>query len=164
MIPFIPEAEVYLKQSGYTPPTQTPGKSSSKKVKKVQKEKKKVPCQFCGEESTDFDNEVGMDEHLVNECKMLGQCPGCQQVIEVTNINEHLVTECQNKKNYQPCKTCKMSVAKSDSKAHKKTCKKTNQPDATCPLCFNVVGARQEDWTDHLVKNGCPKGQNRSNG
>jgi hypothetical protein len=113
LIPFvskIPEIGPFIENM----PQETPKKSRSRSVKRVRnqlgqrsKEKEKpIPCQFCGEESIDFNNNEKIDLHYVLHCSMLTNCVACTQIIEVSSYTQHKLDECEKKADFKKCNRC----------------------------------------------------------
>ena len=51
---------------------------------------------------------------------MLTNCPGCDQIVEVSALSKHLKTECVNKHKYKTCKRCRESIPIEDFEEHDK--------------------------------------------
>ena len=77
-------------------------------------------CEFCGKKSKDFkpnpdyseSTSTILDLHYLQECKMLMQCPGCEQIIEISSLNKHLLRECSNLELWSQCKRCSEAIPK----------------------------------------------------
>mmetsp|Transcript_10008 Transcript_10008/g.21825 ORF Transcript_10008/g.21825 Transcript_10008/m.21825 type:complete len:907 (+) Transcript_10008:13-2733(+) len=99
-------------------------------------EPEETVCQFCLRQDPSLTPE-NIDVHYWRECPMLIQCDCCAQVIEISTLFEHLTEECEK-----------------EAEARERAA----EMDATsCPLCGQGLGpAEDEDWRDHLVRQGCP--------
>nr|XP_047138435.1 centrosomal protein of 104 kDa isoform X4 [Hydra vulgaris] len=108
-------------------------------------------CVFCGNSEND------LDIHYWKSCFMLKPCDiCCQVVVEICGMNKHLVEACEDKKNYQTCGKCHLSVKCTDFRQHLEQCKDLLKSDqVVCPLCFCVVIDNEQNWIEHL-KNLCP--------
>ncbi|XP_047138433.1 centrosomal protein of 104 kDa isoform X1 [Hydra vulgaris] len=107
-------------------------------------------CVFCGNSEND------LDIHYWKSCFMLKPCDICCQVVEICGMNKHLVEACEDKKNYQTCGKCHLSVKCTDFRQHLEQCKDLLKSDqVVCPLCFCVVIDNEQNWIEHL-KNLCP--------
>ena len=52
--------------------------------------------------------------HCFEDCPMLTSCPGCNQMLEIPDLNYHLVEECDMKDDFQICPRCKEPVHRTE--------------------------------------------------
>lgn len=71
---------------------------------------------------------------------MLMECEFCEQVIELSGLRGHYEEECE-----------KFPISAN---------MRLPEP-GECPLCQKQIGEGEEAWTNHLVKEGCPKSKRR---
>jgi len=132
---------------GEMPAPQVPPPRGATGVGEASADVDETACQFCLRQDSTFTPET-VDVHYWRECPMLIQCDFCQQVIEIATLHEHYANECE-------------SGAPARSKA-------SELAPGSCVLCGIGVGAGEdEDWRDHLIRDGCrnnPRDANRLSG
>jgi len=98
-------------------------------------------CPFCKFSHPALTGE-GLDWHYWKDCPMLMECDYCEQVIELSGLRQHYMEECE-----------KFPISNSGAAKLPK--------EGECPLCFVEIGDTEEDWTCHLINEGCGKSTRR---
>lgn len=128
-----------------------------------QKEGEKI-CEYCGKFGENFTQD-NLDLHMFNECPMLYMCTGCENVIEIININNHLLKECTAKEEFKECPVCHEAFPKDQLDEHvdEGACKAFDPKKVVrCPLChMDIKPATIEMWRDHILVKQCPNNERR---
>jgi hypothetical protein len=112
---------------------------------KKKKEKATDPsktCQYCNKHDPKFD-EASLDMHCFQDCPMLCECIGCNQMLEIPDLNFHLQEDCDNGSSFRQCPRCKEPVetATFDQHVDEELCNMAQNPAKAnrCPLCHEDI-------------------------
>jgi centrosomal protein CEP104 len=116
-------------------------------------------CIFCEAHDDSF-TEATLNQHYIQDCPMLYQCPHCSQVVEIPVLHQHYLTECDAKGKFKKCPRCKEAILVSQYHGHitSKSCKVPGNGSARCPLCGVTINSSEESWKKHVLEGkGCKK-------
>lgn len=124
-------------------------------------------CSFC---QVPLPDEDARGTHYLYDCPLLGECPQCEQVIEIACANEHLLQECESGTSFKQCPRCQRVLRDgAEFSDHIASC--SDPPGHRCLLCDKVVVKAtdasnmtpdevQQAWYEHLTI-ACPHNPRR---
>ncbi len=135
------------------------GAKGKKKPEPEEAKDEEHTCTYCGKHDPSFTEET-MDMHFFEDCPMLYNCPGCNQMLEIPDLNYHLEQECEMAQDYQTCPRCKepIHVGEYDQHVDEELCNMASNPAKAnrCPLCHEDVPPSEKGWKQHLLVDTCP--------
>lgn len=94
---------------------------------------------------------------------MLCECIGCEQMLEVPNLNYHLLNECDKKNQYRQCPRCKEPIETNyyDQHVDEESCNPAQPLSKAnrCSLCHEDIKPGEEGWKKHLLIDTCPNNE-----